>query len=342
MGLSRSAKRPAYGWRGVQGTVAVVAILAVGVGGELESGAEASVVAILGATGYAEYFPGTLPLVFASPHDGHLTPSSLPDRTRVTGASDSFAGHCHPSEAFVTSRDRNATVLMFETSDEIETLTGRRPHVVNARLHRKKLDPNRPIDLGAGANATARAAWREYHGFLDQAKNTILSAYGRGHYVDFHGSSYAFEPELSYAVTKTDLHLSDAELEALAIKPYSSVQALASRPGKSLAQVIRGPQSLGGLLETRGWRCSLGPRNPNVAGHNNYYCAGYSTMRHGSSVGNAFIEQPNRIDATHLEVQKLVSGALLDNATRRRAFAKALASALIQFMEQQYGFALTP
>ncbi len=68
--------------------------------------------------------------------------------------------------------------------------TGRRPHIVINRLHRIKLDANREIGEAAQGNATAETAWREFHEFIEAAKDAVFDDFGRGLYIDLHGHGH--------------------------------------------------------------------------------------------------------------------------------------------------------
>lgn len=102
--------------------------------------------------GYIEYTPGNTNLIITSPHDGHLTPESIPDRT--PGCRDS-SGVCHfPGEAncpperickVVLIPDRYSLDMARTFREVYIQRTGKIPHMVVNLLHRAKLDANRDI-----------------------------------------------------------------------------------------------------------------------------------------------------------------------------------------------------
>ena len=91
-----------------------------------------------GDGGHVEYIAGDLPLVFAAPHGGTDTPAAIP--TRVAGPA------CGPE--VTTVRDANTDELVREIRLAFLERTGGQPHVVINRLHRSRLDANRPIEPG--------------------------------------------------------------------------------------------------------------------------------------------------------------------------------------------------
>jgi len=259
-----------------------------------------------GRNDYIEFRAGSLPLVVSAPHGGTLAPAALPDRT---------GGE--------TVLDANTIELARAVGDAVQLLTGKRPHLVLCRLARTKLDANREINEAAQGSAAAELAWREWHGFLEAAS----AAVDTGLYLDLHGHGHAVpRVELGYLLAGSDLALSDAQLNTAAIANRSSIRAVAGRSSSGLVGLLRGPSSLGALLESRGFPAVPSPSQP-APGNDPYFTGGYDTDRHGSRHGG-------QVDAIQLEIHRV--GAR-DTEANWRAFGAALAGALQDYFPAHYG-----
>lgn len=141
---------------------------------------------------YVEYLAGDLPLIFAAPHGGMLSPTEIPAR------SESRCG-----AGTVTVRDLNTAELAIAVQQAFLLRTGHAPHVVINRLHRDRMDANRPVAEGACGNGAAEVAWREYHAFVDAAKARVLATRGAGFFTDLHGHGHAIQRlELGYGLCR--------------------------------------------------------------------------------------------------------------------------------------------
>lgn len=261
-----------------------------------------------GTEGFVEFQVGRLPLILSAPHGGTLTPTSLRDRTRGYFTGDSYT--------------QELTRL---TADALEELTGRRPHMVISRLARSKLDPNRGLDEAANADPGSETAWREYHGYIGVARALVTEEWGSGLYIDMHGHGHRVPRiELGYLIAPARLNGDDAGVDA----SPSSLRALAASTGSSTSALVRGPESLGALLEQRGYASVPSPSNPDP-GRDDYFDGGYSTVRHGSV-------QSGTVSGIQLEHPRSVR----NDESARRAYARDLAEALVAFMRLHYGFDL--
>ncbi len=285
----------------------------------VEATAEA-VTAVPGSTfegrlGYIEYRPGTLPLVLTAPHGGYLEPPDLPNRGWG-----------------VTGRDRNTLELTLAIRDALYSRTGAYPHVVLSNLHRIKLDPNREITEAAQGNPEAERAWWEFQIFADEAGFLVEEAFGEGLHLDIHGHGHAIDRlELGYLLSRTDLAQTDEGLSGSIYVNKSSLRALASKPGVSLAALIRGPFSLGTLMEERLVPAVPSARQPNP-GQDEYFTGGYNTARHGSRDGGSI---------SGIQIEHHYPG-LRDEGQNRERYAEALADALLAFFPAHFGFELAP
>ena len=202
--------------------------------------------ATFGRHQYIEYLPGDLPLVFSAPHGGREKPDEIPDRTEG-----------------VLDIDTNTQELIRAVGDEIHARTGHRAHLIICRLARRKLDGNREIVEAAAGNPNAEQAWKEYHGFIEQACATAIARFGKTFLIDLHGQSHKDQRiELGYLHSAETLALSDAELNAPALVATSSIRLVAARTKRPYVELLRGPRSLGALLEAQGYAATPSPARP--------------------------------------------------------------------------------
>jgi N-formylglutamate amidohydrolase len=261
-----------------------------------------------GETGYIEYWPGELPIILSAPHGGKLTPKELPNRT--TGR---------------LQRDAFTQELAIEMRDAMKRRYGAAPHLVICHLARVKLDANRAIKEAAQGSAIAEKAWHEYHGFIREAEKVVMQSYPRGLYLDVHGHSHELQRvELGYLLGKDEIQWPPQKLNAPGVSQRSSVRLLDESSDEDFAGLLRGPYSLGAMLEQRGVPCVPAPgAELDVA--DLYFSGGYDTETHGSSDGVG-------LDAIQLEVPR----KFRDEKTSREALARALADALAPYFEKHF------
>lgn len=259
---------------------------------------------------YTEYRVGRLPVILSAPHGGTRSPHEIRDRT----------------EGY-TIGDAHTQELTRLIAAALTDLTGQAPHVVISHLTRKKLDPNRTVQVAAEGDSLAERAWADYHGFIESAKEAVTSGWGAGLYLDIHGHGHRTPwVELGYLISIDVLNGADAQLDAI---PRHAMHALTQATAAPVSALIRGPQSLGALLEARGYRAVPSPSDPGP-GRADYFTGGYSTFRHGSAFRGT-------ISAIQIEHPRQ---GVRDDPADRRAYARHLAEALLTFMEAHYAFGL--
>jgi hypothetical protein len=269
----------------------------------------------LGRNGYTEYFAGEIPVVLSAPHGGGYLPGEIPDRTYGT-----------------TGRDTNSKELALQIRDAIKTETGFYPHIIVSHLHRSKLDPNREIIEAAQGDPEAERAWWEFQTFIEEATETVEEAHGEGFYIDLHGHGHEIPRlELGYMLSSTDLGATDLLLNSASFVTKSSVRALGSKPGVNFAELIRGPSSLGTLLEAEGFPAVPSQAQPNPGG-NPFFSGGYNTDQHGSRYGGS---------VSGVQIECYYTG-VRDTEANRQAFAEALARVLVSLFVAHYDTGLTP
>ncbi len=268
-----------------------------------------------GRESYAEYYPGTLPLILTAGHGGSLRPDEIPDRSWGT-----------------TGQDLNTLDLSLKIRAALHLRTGAYPHLVVSNLHRIKLDPNREIVEAAQDDPEAERAWWEYHTFADRAGELVEEAFGEGFYIDVHGHGHTIQRlELGYLLSPSALGLADENLNTAANVNASSVKILASKPGATLAAILRGPLSLGALLESLGFPSVPSP-SQHTPGSDPYFNGGYSTVRHGSRDSGT---------VSGVQIEHNYTG-VRDSDENRQAFADALADALLVYFPAHFGMPLAP
>lgn len=266
-----------------------------------------------GRAEYVEYQAGNLPIIISAPHGGAVEPEEIADRTVGTG-----------------SPDANTEEVARRMAAAIATRTGGVPHLIISHLHRAKLDPNREIIEAAQGNPFAELAWNEYHRFLEVASIRVGQAWGSGLYADIHGHAHELQRlELGYLLTADQLALAPATLEGLAAS--SSIRAAANASDSTFVAVLRGPTSLGGLLEDEGYAVVPGPATPTPSG-TPYFSGGYSTETHGSRNGGS-------LSAVHIELHM---DGIRDDDANRQTFAAALTRVIETFLAVHMGIDWTP
>jgi len=263
---------------------------------------------VMGVNDYMELHIGTLPLVLSAPHGGDLLPQELDDNGSTAG------------------RDSQTQELAIAIDDALYDATGRRAHVVLMHLHRSKVEANAALEDATAGQALAEQAWTEYHGLIDAARRTVEFQHGRGLYIDLHGlaSSYT-EAELGYLLYGTQFSEPDERLDHPGYAERSSVRQLAHDTDSTLSELLRGDESIGGLLQTRGYAAVPSPDFPFPSDEEgdprDYFNGGHSTWLHSSRLGG---------NVSGLQIEHVWAG-VRDSEENRMAYAEAIAALLPVF-----------
>jgi len=267
-----------------------------------------------GRNEYVEYIPGELPIILSSPHAGTLTPSEIPNRTWGT-----------------TVRDGELHDVTLRTAAALQELTGKRPHVILMHLRRTKVDANREIVEAAQGNVYAERAWHEYHGWIETAREIARQSYNRGFYIDMHGHGHTKQRlELGYLLTAAELRLNDAQLGQAQYVNKSSIRTLATTGSAGFVELLKGETSFGQMLARRGYAAVPSKSDPAPLSGDPYFNGGYSTVRHGSRDGGV-------IDGVQIEHN---SSGVRNSASNRAAYSRALAEAILEYLETHMGLRL--
>jgi hypothetical protein len=246
-----------------------------------------------------EYRPGTLPLIIAAPHGGRLVPETIPDRrTGIKGA------------------DVSSDHLARELADALQQRTGSNPHLVICHLKRSKVDCNRDALTGTEGNASALEVWQAYHGFIERARKTL----DRGLVIDLHGHGHP-ERRVEFGYRLSGAQLGENADFLAARERQSSLSSLSTLGSADFLERLRGPTSLGGLLQERGYPSIPSPAVP-APGNTAYFQGGFTVERYRSQGPDDLV--------TALQVETPLVG-VRDTAENRRRFANAFADALVTF-----------
>ena len=158
---------------------------------------------------------------------------------------------------------------------------------------------------------------------------TIDVDFGRGMYFDLHGHGHDIDRlELGYLLSAADLNRSDVALNAVAFVASSSIRDLGRDSPLPFSQLLRGPTSLGGYLQTEGVRGVPSPGDVSP-GSDAYFTGGYNTREHGARSDGEVI--------SGVQIEHHFSG-LRDTSGNRRVYAAQLARSIRAFMLEHYGF----
>jgi len=268
-----------------------------------------------GRNGYTEYLPGSLPFVLSAGHGGDMEPTEIPDRSWGT---------------MVT--DLNTRELALQIRDAIKTQTGSYPHIIISHLKRTKLDPNREIVEAAQGAPEAERAWWEFQTFIDEARAIVEDTFGEGFYIDLHGHGHDIQRlELGYLLSSGDLEHADEDLSSSIYINKSSLRHMGQKAGTDFAALIRGPLSLGTLLEEEGFSAVPSQSQPDPGG-NPFFSGGYNTVAHGSRDGGT---------VSGVQIECNFAG-VRDLAASRQAFAEGLGRALSIFFPAHFQMEFAP
>ncbi|MGE4620416.1 MAG: sulfatase-like hydrolase/transferase [Planctomycetota bacterium] len=196
------------------------------------------------ADDFVDVSVGNIPLVLSAPHGGTVKPIGVPDRTKGT-----------------LVRDSSTRELAIELAAAIEKRTGKKPFLVTNRMHRIKMDPNRAIDEATQGGVFAAMVYRTYHKALeDSCQQALKIGGGEALLIDLHGHGHPDDwIEVGHLLGGSQLEVPDDELKDV--------------------EWIRGPESIGALLEKVGFQAVPSPRLPHPDGKK-FWSGGYITRHY--------------------------------------------------------------
>jgi hypothetical protein len=272
-----------------------------------------------GRSNYIEYIAGDMPFILSAPHGGAIKPAELPNRT--TNA---------PYTNSVFTTDANTTNLANEVRKAMTNRFGHQPHVIICHLDRDKIDCNREIGEGAQGNVLTEISWNDFQNFISAARQTVSNQFGKGFYIDLHGHGHTNQQlEIGYLLTSSELNHTDNTLNTSNYAAQTSIRELDQRSPSTFAQLLRGTDSLGGLMAGRGFPSVPSPTKPDPDG-DPYFNGGYNTLVHGS-ISNGTISSL-QIECNFTNVR--------DSAVNRTMFATNLAGALDTYFSNHFAMNL--
>lgn len=231
---------------------------------------------------------GELPVILVAPHGGLGEIPGCWERNPV-------------GTRFVNRPDTATDRLALAIAEELQQLTGKRPHLVIARFHRKYIDANRRADQ-AYDYSTCALAYEAYHDAIRHQINALRMRHPAAMLFDVHGQS-AYRDSILRGTRHGE-----------------TVRALLDRAG---AAAVTGPDSVFGRLAAMGYAIVPGNDSaPTDRVEARNYAGGYTVDIYGS-------HRPGGIDAMQLEFGR----DLREPATLERT-AKDTARAIAAFYER--------
>ena len=224
-----------------------------------------------GRNGYTSYYPGNIPLILSIPHGGDITPSEISNRTYG-----------------VTVTDSNTVELGIAIRNYFYANYNIRPYVIINNLKRTKLDANRDRVEAAQGNIYAERAFDEFHFYIENAREDIISKFGTGVLFDIHG--HGINPDgfndlrtwIGYLLTSDELDNSNDYIDQNISINDVSIYSLLNSSGQSLSDLLSGPSSLGALFEENNYSALPSPESRSPEGMR-YFSGGYNTFRYGTN-----------------------------------------------------------
>ncbi len=179
--------------------------------------------------GYIQYYVGNTPIIITVPHGGEINPSIIPDRNGESEKSENTIGIAQYFYTTFTSGNNNLY-----------------PHIIINNIDRAKLDPDTNIESGAQSNYST-IYYNRYHNYIQAAVDSTEEYFDVGMLVNLVGHKDDSQKiELGYLVSLNDLNQSDTALSNSNVQ--TSINSIASLSSSTLAETIRGFDSVGGKI----------------------------------------------------------------------------------------------
>jgi len=212
--------------------------------------------------------------------------------------------------------------------------TGCRIHLIVCNLRRTKLDCNREIVEAACGNPDAEIAYTAFQHWIDSARLISESNFAENFYIDLHGHGHTKQRlELGYLLSGSRLRNSDSTLNTPSFIGYSSIKNMVANNVNNYthAELLRGPQALGTLLENAGYPSvpSMQDIHPDTA--DAFFSGGYNTKTHTCGTPN--------VSANGVQIECNWTDVRNTNANRIK-FADSLSSVLITYLNHHFNMNL--
>ena len=284
-----------------------------------------------GRSNYTEYIAGNLPLIISAPHGGDDLPAELPNRTNTS------------TYTITTAPDLWTANLARAIRTACSNRYGRFPHVIICNVHRAKVDCNRDIVEGAQNNTNTQTVWREFHAYINIARQHVSNNYGRGLYIDLHGHGHPIQKnEIGYDLSDSDMFKSSLSSTD---EDESTIRAMSRRSRLSFTELVRSELGLGGLLEKRGFPCIPSHLNPNQGVNNGvtneYFNGGYNVQTYGTSLINGGTIDAIQIECNYTNVRaKSSTSTYEEDMAVRATFASNFIASLDEYFKYHQGMTL--
>ncbi len=219
---------------------------------------------------YIQYFVGNTPIIITVPHDGTQIPSSIPTRSGEGTRAENTLGIAEYFKNVFISGKNNLY-----------------PHIIINNIDRSKLDPDAIQEVGA-QNSYANTYYNRYHNYIRAAIDSTEEYFNQGILVNLVGHNDENQKiELGYLISKNDLNQSDESFSSSNIQ--TSINSIADISSSSLAEVIRGFDSIGSKMMTLNcckpiyYSFNITPSTDfPVPDNENYNPGGYTVFTYGS------------------------------------------------------------
>ena len=302
-----------------------------------------------------------VPLLLGIPHDGALKGKPEIPRTSKSG------------------RDIRTKPFVFRLAKLFKKDTGLQPWIIINEINRQRVDPNTYPNLADkryGKKSQGRKTYDSYHALMRLARNAMLEQLGDktgGLFIDIHGHGHRYadgheeyftsvidgsqiasdrirQSEIGYGLSNAALEKSDAAIDKYAA--YAGIYALAkAHPNVPFSALIRGPYSLGALLDAEGTPAVPGSAIPKLErdaekygldaeGKPNrrpYYNGGFLIRKYGTAqktVGSTLGFNDN-ISALQIETPNIT---VRYNAVNMARSSHQYKRAIITYLNHWYGY----
>ena len=266
---------------------------------------------------FVTFKTGNIPLIIVAPHGGDLKPQWIDDRG------------CPDSKLL---QDQYTLGIALQIEQELNAM-GYQPYMVLAKMHRIKIDLNRSLNTALCEDKTAVPLWELFHNQITAFQNDISTMHGRGILIDLHGQSHPEQRiELGYLLNVQMLR--DFEANNADYSNQAYIKSLISNNPQQVnfEQLIIGDNSLGTLLEFKGFDAVPSNSDQAPLEHQLFFSGGHNTINYGS-------RDSGSIDAIQVELNR---EGLRSEIEDRERFASVFSNILVDFLTTHYADALNP
>lgn len=216
---------------------------------------------------------GDIPLVISVPHGGTFRDAELEDRD------------CSDIGRVVKGVDSRTISTARAIEQAFVQTEGKQPYFVIAHLARRKMDPNREINLATCNDPFAEIAWENYHSSIDAALKDAIEKFGYAIFIDLHGHGHSVPRlEMGYALDKNQLQTAFKNEESILFEKSSMFNLLnVAKQGVELHDAIFGPNSLGSIFENEGFPATPSKQDVYPAKDEAFFSGGHITRKFTST-----------------------------------------------------------